>query len=98
MAILVTAADVGRVIRDKRRKLGLTQQDLADRVGVARQWVVKVEKGKARIDLEALLRTLFQLELELHLDDTPPADDLDDYVQSFASNNSAGNAPSEVPE
>lgn len=96
MAILATPADVGRAIRDKRRELGLTQQELADWVGVARQWIVKVEKGKARVDLESLLRTLFQLGLELHLDDATTADDLDEYVQSFARDNGAATAASEA--
>ncbi|MBH0023040.1 helix-turn-helix transcriptional regulator [Salinibacterium sp. SWN248] len=85
MAILTTSMALSFGIREKRRELGLTQQELANRVGVARQWVVKIESGKTRIDLEALLRTLVLLELELHLDDAPPAGDLDDYVQSFVS-------------
>jgi hypothetical protein len=36
-----------------------------------------------------LLQTLFQLGLELRLDDAASADDLDRYVQSFASDRDA---------
>lgn len=84
MTILTNSKDLGRAIRDRRLQLALTQQQLAERVGVARQWIVKVENGKARADLDPLLRTLFQLGLELHVAAVESADDLEDYVQSFA--------------
>lgn len=84
MTILTTSADLGRAIRDRRLEFGYTQQQLADRVGVARQWIVKVENGKARAELDPLLRTLFQLNLELHVTSAETGDELDDYVQSFA--------------
>ncbi len=84
MTNLTTSTDLGRAIRDRRLELGYTQQQLAERVGVARQWIVKVENGKARAELDPLLRTLFQLDLELHVSPVERADDLDDYVQSFA--------------
>ncbi|TQO20230.1 y4mF family transcriptional regulator [Rhodoglobus vestalii] len=96
MVFLATPADLGRAIRDKRLKLGLTQQELAERVGVARQWIIKVEKGKTRLELEPLLQTLFQLGLELRLDDAAPADDLDEYVQSFAGDHGASSGAKAV--
>jgi len=74
MTILTTSADLGRTIRDRRLELGYTQQQLAERVGVARQWIVKVEKGKSRAEIEPLLHTLFQLDLELRVDQAAPAD------------------------
>ncbi|GAA1212936.1 hypothetical protein GCM10009655_10270 [Rhodoglobus aureus] len=64
---------------------------MAERVGVARQWIVKVEKGKVRAEIELLLRTLFQLDLELRVDHAAPADELENYVQSFAGDNGASN-------
>ncbi len=89
MTILTNSADLGRTIRDRRLELGYTQQQLAERVGVARQWIVKVEKGKARAEIEPLLHTLFQLDLELRVDQAAPADGLEDYVQSFVGDNGA---------
>lgn len=91
MTILTTSADLGRMIRDRRLELGYTQQQLAERVGVARQWIVKVEKGKSRAEIEPLLHTLFQLDLELRVDHAAPTDGLEDYVQSFAGDNGASN-------
>ena len=63
-----TTTDLGLVIRDRRRKLGLDQRVLADRVGVSRQWIVEIEKGKPRAEVGLLLRTLETLGLDLMVD------------------------------
>jgi HTH-type transcriptional regulator / antitoxin HipB len=41
---LRTPADVGALIKDRRRSLGLDQAELAERIGVARLWVNQVER------------------------------------------------------
>jgi HTH-type transcriptional regulator/antitoxin HipB len=41
-----TLADVGALIRDRRRAPGLDQAELAARIGVGRRWVNQVECGK----------------------------------------------------
>jgi len=33
-------------VREKREALGLTQQELADRVGISRQSIISIEKGR----------------------------------------------------
>jgi HTH-type transcriptional regulator / antitoxin HipB len=63
-----TPLDMGLVIRHQRRRLGLNQTDLASRVGVGRQWIVAIERGKARAELGLVLRTLAALELTLVVD------------------------------
>jgi HTH-type transcriptional regulator/antitoxin HipB len=55
---LRTAADFGAVIRDRRLKLGLNQASLARKVGVGRQWIVELEKGKPGARLALVLRTM----------------------------------------
>ncbi|MCW5716260.1 MAG: helix-turn-helix transcriptional regulator [Bauldia sp.] len=60
-----TPLDLGLVIRQQRRHLGLNQTDLASRVGVGRQWIVAIEHGKARAELGLVLRTLAALDLTL---------------------------------
>ena len=60
-----TPQDLGLLIRDQRRKLGLDQQELARRVGVSRQWIVEMEGGKPRAELALVLRTLTTLGLQL---------------------------------
>lgn len=57
--------DIGLIIRDRRRSCGLGQRALAERVGVSRQWIIAVEKGKPRAEAGLVLRTLRALGLEL---------------------------------
>jgi y4mF family transcriptional regulator len=62
---LRTAADFGAVIRNRRLRAGLNQAALARKVGVGRQWIVEVEKGKAGAPLALILRTMRALNIEL---------------------------------
>ena len=61
--------DLGAVIRDRRRHLGLDQQALADRVGVSRQWIIEAEHGKAGASVGLVLRTLDALGLNVSVDE-----------------------------
>ncbi|NDA46843.1 MAG: transcriptional regulator [Alphaproteobacteria bacterium] len=63
-----TPLDLGLVIRQQRHRLGLNQTDLANLVGVGRQWIVAIEHGKARAELGLVLRTLTALNLTLTVD------------------------------
>lgn len=49
---------------------GLGQDDPAKRVRVSRQWIIEAEKGKPRLELGLVLRTLDALGLALRTDDT----------------------------
>lgn len=70
---LRTAADIGAAIRHRRRSLGLDQATLAKKVGVSRQWIVEMERGKPRAALRLVLRTLEALGIELRTGDATPA-------------------------
>jgi len=61
-----TPADLGAVIRDRRKKLDLDQAELAARIGVSRQWVVGIERGRARAELGLVLRALDSLGIRLN--------------------------------
>jgi HTH-type transcriptional regulator / antitoxin HipB len=63
--LLRTPHDIGSAIRDRRRRLGLGQDELASRVGVSRKWIIDIEKGKPRAAIGLLLRTLDALGLRL---------------------------------
>jgi HTH-type transcriptional regulator/antitoxin HipB len=59
-----TPLQLGNSIRESRRKQGLTQEQLAEKVGVRQRTISDIETaGKARTD--TLLRTLAALDLEL---------------------------------
>jgi HTH-type transcriptional regulator / antitoxin HipB len=62
---LRTPRDFGALIRERRRKTGLRQEQLARKAGVGRQWLVEVEKGKAGAPLGLVLRTLDALGITL---------------------------------
>ncbi len=62
-----TPQDLGLLIREQRRQLGLDQHELAQRVGVSRQWIVEMEGGKPRAELALVLRTVAALGLEIDL-------------------------------
>ena len=73
--LIRTPADLGAIIRDRRRRLGMDQQTLAERLGVTRQWVLGVEKGKSGAAIGLVLRALSTLGITLSVDaDLPPED------------------------
>ena len=63
--IIRTPTDLGAVIREHRRGLGWDQQTLANKIGVSRQWVIEIEKGKARAEVGLVLRALDTLGVSL---------------------------------
>jgi HTH-type transcriptional regulator/antitoxin HipB len=60
-----TATDLGLVLKEQRRKLGLSQRQVADRIGVSRQWLVDIEKGKPRAEVGLILKAAATLGLQL---------------------------------
>jgi len=68
-----TPTDLGALIRDRRIKLRLDQRSLAEKVGVSRQWIVEVEKGKPRAEIGLLLRTINALGILLATEEDAPA-------------------------
>jgi HTH-type transcriptional regulator/antitoxin HipB len=67
--LLRTATDVGAVIRERRRALGLDQKSLAQKVGISRKWIIEIEKGKPRAALHLVLRTLEVLGVAVRIGD-----------------------------
>jgi HTH-type transcriptional regulator/antitoxin HipB len=47
--LVMTPADWGNIVRDRRRDLGMSQAELAQHVGMSRQWVVRFESGHAGV-------------------------------------------------
>lgn len=57
----------GEILRDRRKAMKLTQQELADRVGTQRSYIARVEKGTTDIQLSSFLRILSALNVRLEL-------------------------------
>lgn len=53
-----TMRDVGALVRTARRARGMTQADLADRLHMSRDWVVRLEKGHPRLEAQRVLDAL----------------------------------------
>jgi HTH-type transcriptional regulator / antitoxin HipB len=66
-----TALEIGALIRDTRKRLGVTQKDLALTAGTGLRFVIDLEKGKETCELGKSLRILQTLGITLTL--TPPA-------------------------
>jgi HTH-type transcriptional regulator / antitoxin HipB len=72
--LIRTPADLGAVIRDRRKRLGLGQAELATRIGVNRKWVISIEQGRTHAELALVLRALDALGIRLDAStDTAPA-------------------------
>jgi len=60
-----TPADLGAVIRERRKHLKLDQATFAKRIGVSRQWVIEIERGHPRAELSLVLRAFGALGIPL---------------------------------
>ena len=66
-----TTEQIGRLIRDTRKKLGVTQKALALTSGTGLRFVIDLEKGKETCEIGKALTILHTLGIKLSL--TPPA-------------------------
>lgn len=71
----VNAATIGALVRDTRTAAGLTQTELADRIGASRFWVAEFEKGKPSAELGLALKALHALGLAVQIEPTSAAPD-----------------------
>jgi HTH-type transcriptional regulator/antitoxin HipB len=71
---LNTVQDLGNAVRALRRRKGLTQQELARRAGLSRQWLAGLENGTANPSWEVVLRLAAALDADVALNDrgAPP--------------------------
>lgn len=69
---------MGRLVRDKRQELGLTQVEMADRVGISQAYLSSMERGSVRmpdVDIRRRLADVLRmthLELLLAIDELSP--------------------------
>ena len=75
MNTISTAETLGAALRAARKKMGLTQPDLALAAGVGLRFIVELEAGKPTVRLEQVLRVVDALGGSLTLTglDTEPA-------------------------
>ena len=65
---IASASDFGSAVRQRRRMLGLSQEALADVIGVNRRVIGELERGKATVRLQIALDVARALGLDMRLD------------------------------
>ncbi len=58
----------GEVLRDRRKALGMTQKELAERIGRERSYISRLEKGETDLQLSSFIRIAAALGFVLRLD------------------------------
>jgi HTH-type transcriptional regulator/antitoxin HipB len=69
-ALKYTAQDIGRLVREIRKGLGVTQKELALTSGTGLRFIIELEKGKDTAEIGKVLTILQTLGIQLAL--TPP--------------------------
>lgn len=62
-----SSAEVGRIVRARRKEEGLTQVEAASLCGVGTRFLSDLENGKATVELGKTLQVLAGLGLSLHV-------------------------------
>ncbi len=62
-----TPEDIGRLVREGRKRLGLRQDALAASAGVGVRFLVELERGKPSVQLGKVLAVLAALGIELNV-------------------------------
>lgn len=55
---------LGRNIFEKRRKLGINQNDFAERINISREHLAKIETGKRNLSIPLLFRIAEELNIQ----------------------------------
>lgn len=63
--------EIAKIVRETRKKLGVTQKDLALTAGTGLRFVIDLEKGKETCEIGKALTILHTLGIRLTL--TPPS-------------------------
>ena len=72
---LSTMSDIATAVRNARTGQALTQGQLAQRLGVSRDWVIRLEKGNPRLEVQRVLAALAALGIRIEGVPVPPEED-----------------------
>lgn len=82
---LSNSRELGLVLRERRRELGLSQQQFADLVRVPRLWIAKIETGRGNPTYDRLVEVLERagMSFQVMVTPKPAAVDLDEHLAQF---------------
>lgn len=58
----------GEILRNRRKELGMTQKELAEKIGRERTYINRIEKGETDMQLSSFIRIAEALGFSLRLD------------------------------
>jgi HTH-type transcriptional regulator/antitoxin HipB len=62
---ITSTVQLGQVVREARKKQGLTQLDVAGLAGLSNRFVIDLERGKKTLQVQKVLEVLALLGMEL---------------------------------
>ena len=65
-----TPKEIGALIRNARLESGITQSELAAKIGASRYWVAGIERGNAGVELGLVLKALRAMGLTFTIEDS----------------------------
>ena len=68
--IVMDIAEYARLIKDERQRQGISQTDMAQRLGVSRRWLIEFEHARVP-GFSTILSALTELGLSLDVRKTP---------------------------
>ena len=71
MKAVANSNELGAAIRAERRRIGVTQKELAMTAGVGLRYLIELERGKPTARMEGMFKVLQTLGLKLSV--TPPS-------------------------
>ena len=70
--IVMDIAEYARLIKDERQRQGISQTDMAQRLGVSRRWLIEFEHARVpNPEFSTILSALTELGLSLDVHKTP---------------------------
>ena len=63
----------GEILRDRRKEIGMTQKELAEKIGRNRTYINRIERGETDLQLSSFIRITDALGISVRLDINPAA-------------------------
>lgn len=82
--------ELGALVRSARTARGMTQAELAAKLNISRDWVVRLEKGHPRLEAQRVLDALrvVGVDLQATVSDAPAATTRDPFDELFGKGGS----------
>ena len=65
---MLLISSIGKQIKERRKTLGITQQDLSELAGISPNTLYKIERGQANPSLRVLIKIAEVLGMELKME------------------------------